>query len=959
MAIDKTVEPVLNEAPEEMPQEAPQEDSVFTGESEQVAGRYRIPGVDIGEYMGRADAAPVEDAEAILQSTPVGRLIDPARTETRNFGLGAIHTSEDIKGLLDGTSDIVFDSYQPGGRYRTPQTHGETRRRAQDPLNEQNYSLEELIGQPADKALNSTQMTRARMLMVQGAAELTEAAKIIHKRESVDTEELWLFRRKVANFVALQRRVQGAVREAARTLNAMQIPIGANDLSMVDFDALMENMGGKKATQKLAQLISEAGGDPKRIAKVARAGWGVRTWNALIEVWINGLLSAPTTHLLNIGGNFINSGLGVAERYGAATVGLVRRSMELSGMPVDASNRVTFTEANAMASGWVEGWKFGFRAFGNALKHGEDDVAGQQLLDPTNRKGGQLPRQPSVTGAQFGLDEGGALGKGVDFLGKWYVRLPSRFLEAEDELFKAVGYVSEMKALAVRKAESEGITDRAQFDARVQEILENPPGDLHLNAQQFARYQTFTNSLDRSTYSGRMPLGGARLQKSVLNFSRTPIGRIFLPFVRTPTNIIRYGLQRSPFGLAMPSVWADLQKAGPARDLAVARISMGSAGMGLAWFMWNNYGEDEKGNTVHRPLITGAGPKNYAQQRAWQLAGIKPYSVYVDGKYISYNRFDPFGQMLGTIATGLDLYAQTHDEGAREDIASGLVLGMAEYYMDRSFMTGMSQLIDLIDFKAQATESSLGKISRWSSRFASSFVPNWLAKTAQDVEAFTNGNSVVRDPRSNAWLPEFINRAKSRLPYFNEQVPPAIDMLGNEVPRSEPLLFMHALSPFTYSVARQDSDIAMHIIENNVRDKTPRKSVINHQFGPEEGSAQIDLYAIDQTGWFFHDYKRVLGKRRKKYLETLFQTRIYKDAPIGVARAALIDKALSDAKRELHAELFKGEVNNRRASTEVQKIRKKYRDELNRVIGSARGEVRNPVTTDRSLPPSMTYPMTQ
>ena len=931
--------PLEPEAPQVIAQEQP--------EPIQVAGRFKMPGISLRELQGRADAAPVEDADAILEATPVGRLIDPSRTETRNFGLNAIHTDEDIKGLIDGTSEIVFESYGPGSRYRTPQSHRATAARAADPTNEENISLETLLGQSPSTALNSTQLTRARMLMVQGAAELTESAKAIHNRESVDSEELWLFRRKVANYVALQRRVQGAVREAARTLNAMQIPVGANDLSMIDFDALIDNMGGKKASQKMAQLIVEAKGDPNRIAKIARGSWGARTWNAITEVWINGLLSAPSTHGLNFSGNLLNSGLAVAERYGAAMVGLLTRSAGKGG--------VTFTEANTMALAWLEGWKFAGKAFADALRYSDGDRPGGQLLDPTNRKASVLSRQPAVTAQQLGLDEQGALGKAVDYFGKWYVRLPSRFLEAEDEFFKAQAYVMELKARAVRTATDEGITDPKAFDARVNYILENPPADLHMNAQQFARYQTFTNSLEKSAYSGVVT--NARMQKAVLDFSRTPVGRIFLPFVRTPTNIIKYGLQRSPFGLAMPSVWADLQRAGAPRDLAVARIAIGGVGLGLAWNWWNKYGTDEKGNTVHRPLITGAGPKSFAQRKAWELSGIQPYSIYVDGAYVSYNRFDPFGQQLGVVATALELMSQQYDDQPKEEWATALVMGMAEFYLDRSFMTGFNQLIDLLDVKKRSGESSLNAVSRWSSLFAASFVPNWIARSAVDVERFKNGNAVRRDPRSNSFMAELVNRAKARSPFFNEDVPPAVDMLGNHVPMLEPVVFMNALSPFSYSIARQDSELAIHIIENNVNDKTPTKSTINYQLSDDDKrSAKIDMYDIDPTGWFFHDYKQVLGQRRKSKLRIVVASRPFQDAPIGVRRAAAIEKALNEARQEVHDELFGGR-SKKRARADVQKIRNKYRDELKDYLQTVRLEARDMTTNPVSLPPSMTYPM--
>ena len=59
-----------------------------------------------------------------------------------------------------------------------------------------------------------------------------------------------------------------------------------------------------------------------------------------------------------------------------------------------------------------------------------------------------------LTGRQ--LENGGAIARGVDLLGEM-VRLPGRFLTAEDEFFKAVGYRMELHARAFRKASDEGL----------------------------------------------------------------------------------------------------------------------------------------------------------------------------------------------------------------------------------------------------------------------------------------------------------------------------------------------------------------------------------------------------------------------------------------------------------------------------------------------------------------------
>jgi non-homologous end joining protein Ku len=72
----------------------------------------------------------------------------------------------------------------------------------------------------------------------------------------------------------------------------------------------------------------------------------------------------------------------------------------------------------------------------------------------------------------------------------------------------------------------------------------------------------------------------------------------------------------------------------------------------------------------------------------------------------------------------------------------------------------------------------------------------------------------------------------------------------------------------------------------------------------------------------------------------------------------MIEKVLIKARQEVHAELFKGQVNNRRASLDIKKIRDKYRDELSSHIKERRKEEAIQITPNVTLPPSMTYPMT-
>ena len=174
------------------------------------------------------------------------------------------------------------------------------------------------------------------------------------------------------------------------------------------------------------------------------------------------------------------------------------------------SDKVSFTETGGRIYGSMYGFLDGMRAFKNAL------IDPKSVDDPLTKL--ELQRQNSISGIKGEV-----------------VRLPGRFLTAEDQLFKSVGYRQELWGQAIRKAKSEG-----KGIKRAYEIMDDPAKnfpDIELQARDTARYQTFTN-----------PLGptGQSVQNIIQN---QPWTRYIAPFVRTQANIVKYADTRTPLGV--------------------------------------------------------------------------------------------------------------------------------------------------------------------------------------------------------------------------------------------------------------------------------------------------------------------------------------------------------------------------------------------------------------------------
>ncbi len=858
----------------------PAQESMVAGPGEQVAmrpvsraavqqaSRYGRRARHVRDIDQTAGNIPQLEMEEAVQRAKVGRFVDPARTDTRNFSLDYIDSADDIKQFMDDTSIHLGTSEGPR---MGVQTHAETREKA----TAGGPSLDDILTRKPSETYNAEQLVRARAMMVTGAEEIYEMAQRMtiydpHTgratlRPEVSAEEEYQFRKRLATYSALQHQVQGAVKEAARSLNAMKIAVGNDILAGMNMREKLDAFGGTKMTEGLALSVLQTGGNPRQIAGVAKHGALRRSWNAIQEIWINGLLSAPSTHAINSIGNATTAVIGGLERYTAAFIGLPRH------LVTGSQDRVMVGEANALLNGMARGVLDGFLSFGRALVRSEEYTGSRDLLDPGRVKTESL-YAPSVTAENLGLNEEGMLGQAVDLIGKYYIRVPGRLLEAEDEFFKAIGYSMELHASAYRRAVQDGHQPGTpEFNAAYGGMLNDPPEALAANAMQFARYQTFTNDLTDP------------LSKKIQEISNLGPMKLFLPFVRTPTNILKYGMARNVTGLMMPSVLADLKKGGAARDMAVARMSLGSilGGVGMMWAA--NYEEGPDGQPVHRPLITGAGPTSLSAQGVWRDAGIAPYSIYIDGKYVPYDRYEPFGQQLATWATAYEVLNNTFEHRRQDEQRSAIVLGLADYLLDKSFFQGASELVMLLS--GQRNPQSFG------TNLAASFIPNWLRRSRQESDEY------MRETKGGDFLAEFVNKATDRLPNWvpgvkgSESLPYRVDVWGKPMKYGEPLLFSHVVSPSVMHAAKHNK-LTAHLIENGAPEKKP-DAVIDHAKKDAAGGRldyKIDLLQVDKSGRIYAEYLALVGKERERLVRNLVSSQAYKDLPVGAQRRSLISR---------------------------------------------------------------------
>ncbi len=681
--------------------------------------------------------------------------------------MGDLETPEDIMRVISGTHE-AFAKEQEAAR-RGVRSWEETAAEAK------NYRLEDLLGRRIGQALNAEQIDNARTLLVSSSDTLRGMATLIRSGQANDLQKADFMRAFNVHY-AIQMQLSGAAAEAGRALQIFRKVAQADDLKVAQLKEFLTSTADKKITpESLAEAISGME-TPAQVAAFVKQAKRATTWDMFVEAWINGLLSGPVTHAVNSLSNALTAMWMIPERALAAGISSLHGGEIRGG------------EVASQAFGLVQGAKDGFKAAWTTLKTGAGADAISKIEQDkyraiTAENVRQIPAIKKI--APNALEEGGVAARFVDALGEWglgpFSRLPGRFLQAEDDFFKAIGYRMELNAQAFRKASQEGL-EGEPMARRIQEILADPENlapEVHLAAVKASNYQTFTNSL-----------GGAG--QAVQSFAnKMPGAKLIIPFVRTPANIMKFALERNlitaPF---FKQVRADILAGGARMDTALAKISMGSMAMAVV------------GTYAASGMITGGGPEDKDLRSHMYNTGWQPYSIKIGDKYYSYGRLEPIGMMMGLAADAVEIMGEL-DEAEGDKIATTIVAAIGKNVMSKTWLRGMSEMIHAMDDPGRYGPNYI-------KQFAGTAVPTGVAQIERTMYP------ELSDARTA------LDAIKSRIPGYSNDIPTRRNLWG------EKITFNGALGPDIISPiltsSKKDSKIDKELIRMEAPLRMPQRT---------------------------------------------------------------------------------------------------------------------------------------
>ena len=788
----------------------------------------------VAQATAKADAAlegeyiPFEaKAEASSPDFQVGSTAAGAE-RAQNINLNNVETTEDVEMLIKGVAEA--DAIPINEARREVITNRETEKLAGD----LGMTVGELLARRSGEAFNAEQVLAARKILLASGENLVGLAK---KAKNGGDDDMALFQRAMSQHRAIQAQVSGLTAEAGRALQSFRILSKSGIEQERAIKEALDASGGIDRVRDIADKMSTLD-DPNQLGKFVRDAQKASTPDMIYEVWINSLLSSPTTHVVNAVSNAVVSMYSVGERKIASVIS-----------QTVGSGEIPTGESTAAMFGMVNGWRDGLRLGWQALKTGEPADA----LTKIESQG-----YKSVTSESLGVS--GPLGQAADFVGE-VVRTPGRFLTAGDELFKAVGYRTELYGLAYRQAAGEGLKGEA-LGARIAQITENPPANLHLAAVDASRYQTFT-----------APLGEAG--QSIQDFrNKVPGARVIMPFIRTPVNIMKYIAERTPLAPIMSHVKADIDAGGARKDMALARIATGSMIMAVS------------ADFAGQGLITGQGPKDSSMRNILRDTGWQPYSIKFGDTYYAYNRLDPLGAFLGLSADISEIIGQTDSEVDGIDLASAAVASTVQNVASKTWLSGVMQFFDVMSSVSSDPEENNKQAKRWMARLSGTVVPSVVAQVERTMSPGLSATYGILD------------QIRSRIPGYSEGLPPRRNIFG------EPIVLEGGLGPDImspiYTSSVKDSPVSEEIYRQKAEIRMPLKSINGVELSPE----QYDKYILLYSG---QDNTQMRGVTLKEALSDTFSKPGYQNATEGRdgGKALIIRSVFDSYRKTAQAQMIK------------------------------------------------------
>lgn len=679
-----------------------------------------------GKTVDQEAKRATETAQSVSQTRPPTKPVSPGVSKTPQQILQPNEVrdiTQDVKKIKAVNTGLNLDKINVSVKGREV---------LEEALTEVRPQIEEVVG----KRLTNKE--------VQATAEASERIlkRVIGREDTLKWESAILKARQKFTAAAESGAIDREALDALLTVKSQGTDIARKLQSLSQMADPVEN----NATQALIEGILKVTDDIEAVAKEAK---GVNFNNfqeasefyrkfvkPRAEEWLdllryNSMLSSPTTHIVNIFSNLVNTALIAPLEKTAAG------SIDFFGAALRGKARQTFAgEGKAFIGGYMKNLRNASTRFGEAWRQ----VRPISQLDirsiPLATKGPQ-----------------GAIAKTLS--------VPMRLLEASDQFFMTLTEGAERAALEYRMARGVHVPliEKSAKDAALYRVFRQ---ELFKKGQGTA--------LDAIDHFTNLVMMTRRSKNPIV---RT-IGKFTVPFVQTPMNIFKQGVEYSPLGLlAIPG----------AKDkntqLARAIIGSGAAAMAATFLASGRITADE--------------PTSRADKDAFRAAGMQPWSIKLGSRWYSYQKLPPAVAFnLAWVASIDKLLKEKKIDDTTADLIMRSIAKYANFLSDQSYAKSVGDLIDAVKGDEYAIQKLIGNYPQQLIPYRA--LGGWMARLADDSQR-------VLDDKAG-FIDKQIQLLMLNVPLLSRRLPARVGPTGETIPNQSRLL--NALSPIKISPENKD-----------------------------------------------------------------------------------------------------------------------------------------------------------
>lgn len=557
----------------------------------------------------------------------------------------------------------------------------------------------------------------------------------------------------------------------------------------------IEQMGGKGTVDDLATIVGNLSNEKALHNTIAQAMRATERggMKRAVDYWKAGLLSGFSTHTTNINSTVAHIALNylveqpVQVAYGLAKIPIQRgitaaiSANRMRGLKSTehASLEKYFTEYQKTQRAQVEK---DFPSLDPTKRlYAEDALQALDGLIESREFAADALVKSWQTGNEF-LPKGSSRKSGSQYdaeLGRSKSLIPFRALTAVDAFMGAASYHAELRMLGGIEAREMGVPLMQRRDVSRQFVHEvhNPvkgTPNKRLGVLSSAQSKALMRS-DELKFTN--PLG--EIGNRLIGFKNSHwLMEIIFPFVRTPINVSKQGLYRSPVGIIAPHNIADIRAGGKRQNEALSRLTSGAL-IGLAI-----YGKVLAGD------ITGATPTDEGERELQRSQGISPLSFRVtghDGDSLmqSYARIEPLATPTALIATMIEERSKGNltadDLGGALELIAGTI---AEIIVNRSMLQSPKKIME-------AVTSPEAKMQTYIESMVASVIPSLSNSLARGEDPYRRDQTGLpeaiwaRLPGSTR-TPELARKLGFGENVFREGLPVMHDLLGRPMTTGDP-----------------------------------------------------------------------------------------------------------------------------------------------------------------------------